>query len=501
LSTASSPGSRKNPRLRFEVPALVHCLLFLHVSLSLSQPSKMPLIDSDNVETYALPCHHTGLIPGTCVDPLFLALGYDAPLPPSCADGEYEYGGETTGNDDLIATQFDDFLFPLGVPTPSDEVPPSAHEYAEDNHPDGEIDFSTGLPSLESFFGDLNAYFHEQGVECSVPENDDSYIPVLTTAQYPSDYAPVDARSFSPPDVPQYTAPSSFTNLQNGGIARPSAASYFHSSDGGYFPYRPDGTYTVSATIASTSASSLVSTPISTPESRPALAQHSSYDYDSFFANLRGGEPSSIAGPSSTPPLPLSQYAASSTLPVYDPPRNLSFIPSSQPTPSTTPVFKDSQISASTGPVRHARRDRGNDGPYRVRFPPTSPPTPCASVGTLSAEQVTALVKQANDAAQTATPNSVLCLWDGGSCGEYISFKNRSGFGDHLRRVHGVGKGGKVGCRWGTGGGVREGCAERGIEETCEESEAFGFGGLLSELWGEVSEDGCVEEAFGGGAG
>ncbi|KAK6966624.1 hypothetical protein R3P38DRAFT_3381045 [Favolaschia claudopus] len=426
----------------------------------------MPLIDSDNVETYALPCHHTGLIPGTCVDPLFLALGYDAPLPPSCANGDYEYGGEITGNGDLNATLFDDFLFPPGVQTPIDEVPPSAHEYAGDNHPDGEIDFSSGLPSLKSFFGDLSAYFHEQGVEFSVPEYDNSYIPALTTAQYPSDYAPVDAPSFSPPDVPQYTAPSSFTNLQNGGITRPSAALYLHGWDGGYFPFRPDGTYTVSTTVASTSASSLASTPVSTPASRPALAQHSSYD--SFFANLRGGEgeSSSIACPSSsTPPLPLSQYAASSTLPVYDPPHDSSLLISSHTTPSTTPVFKESQISASTGPVRHAQRDRGNHVPYRVRFPPNAPPTPCASVGTLPAEQVTALVKHANDAAQAAAPNSVLCLWDGGSCGEYISFKNRSGFGDHLRRFHGVGKAGKVECRWGTGGGCGKEVLTEGLRK------------------------------------
>ncbi|KAK6981635.1 hypothetical protein R3P38DRAFT_3460285 [Favolaschia claudopus] len=426
----------------------------------------MPLIDSDNVETYALPCHHTGLLPDICVNPLLLAVGYDAPLPPSCADGEYEYGAGTTGNDDLNATQFVDFMFPLGVPTPSDEVPPSGHEYARDYHPDGAIDFSSGLPSLESFFSDLNAYFHEQGVEFSVPEYDNSCIPALTTAQYPSDYAPVDAPSFSPPDIAQYSVPTSFSNVQNVVIAQPSTASYPLVSNRGYFPYRPDGTYSVSTTIASTSASSLAPTPVSTPASRPALAQHSSYD--SFFANLRGGagELSSIACPSSsTPPLPFSQCAASSTLPVYHPPHNLSFVPSSQPTPSTTPDFKDSQISATTGPVRHAQRDRGNHGPYRVRFPPNAPPTPCASVGTLSAEQVTALVKQANDAAQAAAPHSVLCLWDGGSCGEYISFKNRSGFGDHLRRAHGVGKAGKVECRWGTGGGCGKEVLAEGLRK------------------------------------
>ncbi|KAK6981618.1 hypothetical protein R3P38DRAFT_3460210 [Favolaschia claudopus] len=458
----------------------------------------MPLIDSDNVETYALPCHHTGLVPDTCVDPLLLALGYDAPLPPSCTDREYEYGGKTTGNGDLNATQSDDFLFPLGVPTPSDEVLPSGHEYTGVYYPEGEIDFSSGLPSLESFFGDLNAYFYEQGVEVSALEYDNSCIPALTTAQYPSDYAPVDAPSFSPPDVAQYSVPTSFTPVENGGIARPSTASYPLVSNGDYFPYRPDGTYSVSTTIASTSSSSLVSTPVSTPASRPALAQHSSYD--SFFANLRGGEGdlSSIACPSSsTPPLPLSQYvvsrrqtlymyqlanniltrlegrgnhkttqyAASATLPVYDPPHDASFVPSPHTTPSTTPDFKDSQISATTGPIRHAHRDRGNHGPYRVRFPPNAPPTPCTSVGTLTAEQVTALVKQANDAAQAAAPNSVLCLWDGGSCGEYISFKNRSGFGNHLRRAHGVGKGGKVECRWGTGGGCGKEVLTEGLRK------------------------------------
>ncbi|KAK7018155.1 hypothetical protein R3P38DRAFT_1293676 [Favolaschia claudopus] len=350
-------------------------------------------MDTQQVSNPELRAH---LVPDSCIDPSLLGLEYFAPDAPSYAHVQNGVrDGESSGN--AASTQLYDAL---PHPSSTNVEQPCTHK-PRDDHLGGGVD---------------------------------------------SNLFPINA-----------TPPAALTSIQNGGI--PVAITpYYHSYSGDYLAYRPIGPYTHPAsTAASTSGSD--------PASNPNPARRPSYEF--FLAGLaRGGLYNPPGSSAFAQWLPCPTYAhpspsgSSTSTPSH---YSSSVASSSSSTPVTTPEPDESQMSASTGPVRHTRRSARNavaaaPHPYlQPPFPATPTttahehhPYPCPIVGTLTTRQVEAFIEQASDEAEATAPDRVKCLWDAGSCGDYVSLKRFDGFTEHLRKKHGVPKTGKkVSCRWG----------------------------------------------------